>query len=60
MAEAESTACAKAEALTSYAVELHDTWLAPLGFELWSPRDPARRGAHVSVRHDRLGRSAER
>ena len=43
---------AKAEALTSYAVELHDAWLAPLGFELWSPRDPARRGAHVSVRHD--------
>ena len=43
---------AKAEALTSYAVELHDAWLAPLGFELWSPRDPARRGAHVSVRHE--------
>jgi kynureninase len=43
---------AKAEALTSYAVELHDAWLAPLGFELWSPRDPARRGAQVSVRHD--------
>ena len=43
---------AKAEALTSYAVELHDSRLAPLGFELWSPRDPARRGSHVSVRHD--------
>ena len=43
---------AKAEALTSYAVELHDSQLAPLGFELWSPRDPARRGSHVSVRHD--------
>ena len=43
---------AKAEALTSYAAELHDEWLAPLGFELWSPRDPARRGAHVSVRHE--------
>ncbi len=43
---------AKAEALTSYAADLHDEWLAPLGFELWSPRDPARRGAHVSVRHD--------
>jgi kynureninase len=43
---------AKAEALTSYAVELHEAWLAPLGFELWSPRDPARRGAHVSVRHE--------
>jgi kynureninase len=42
---------AKAEALTSYAVELHDAWLAPLGFELGSPRDPVRRGAHVSLRH---------
>jgi kynureninase len=42
----------KAEALTSYAVELHDAWLAPLGFELRSPRDPARRGAHVSIRHE--------
>ncbi|HSP71805.1 MAG TPA: kynureninase [Gaiellaceae bacterium] len=42
---------AKAEALTSYAVELHDAWLAPLGFELGSPRDAARRGAHVSLRH---------
>jgi kynureninase len=43
---------AKAEALTSYAVELHDAWLTPLGFELWSPRDPARRGAHISIRHE--------
>jgi kynureninase len=42
---------AKAEALTSYAVDLHDAWLAPLGFELGSPRDPSRRGAHVSIRH---------
>lgn len=42
---------AKAEALTSYAVELHDAWLAPLGFELGSPRDAARRGAHVALRH---------
>jgi kynureninase len=42
---------AKAEALTMYIVELHDAWLAPLGFELGSPRDPGRRGAHVSLRH---------
>ena len=42
---------AKAAALTAYAVELHDEWLAPLGFELGSPRDPAARGAHVSLRH---------
>ena len=42
---------AKAEALTTYLVELHDAWLAPLGFELGSPRDARRRGAHVSLRH---------
>ncbi len=42
---------AKAAALTAYAVELHDEWLAPLGFTLGSPRDAAHRGAHVSVRH---------
>ncbi len=41
----------KARALTSYAVELFDTWLAPLGFALASPRDPLRRGAHVSLHH---------
>ena len=32
-------------------VALHDAWLGPLGFELGSPRDPARRGSHVSLRH---------
>jgi kynureninase len=42
---------AKAGALTAYAVELHDAQLAPLGVELGTPRDPARRGAHVSFRH---------
>ncbi|MFL5679412.1 MAG: kynureninase [Chloroflexota bacterium] len=41
---------AKAVALTTYAIELHDAWLAPLGFTLGSPRDAARRGAHVAVR----------
>ena len=42
---------AKAAALTSLAVDLHDERLAPLGFSLGTPRDPARRGAHVSFRH---------
>jgi kynureninase len=42
---------AKGIALTQLAIELFDAWLAPLGFELGSPRDPARRGAHVSIRH---------
>jgi len=42
---------AKGIGLTEYASELFDAWLAPLGFALGSPRDPKRRGAHVSVRH---------
>jgi kynureninase len=42
---------AKSVALTELAVALHDAWLAPLGFELGTPRDPARRGSHVAVRH---------
>ncbi len=41
----------KSVLLTSYLVYLVDTILAPLGFGLGSPRDPARRGSHVSVRH---------
>lgn len=44
---------AKGVALTEYAIALHDAWLAPLGCELGSPRDPARRGAHVAIRHPR-------
>jgi kynureninase len=41
----------KAAALTALAVELHDERLAGLGFSLGTPRDPADRGAHVSLRH---------
>jgi kynureninase len=42
---------AKARELTGFAIELIDEQLAPLGFELGTPRDPDRRGAHVSLRH---------
>ncbi len=42
---------AKAVALGEYAIELLDAWLATLGCSLGSPRDPARRGAHVAIRH---------
>jgi kynureninase len=42
----------KSVALTSYLVALADEWLTPHGFTLASPRDPARRGAHVSLRHE--------
>jgi kynureninase len=41
---------AKGIALTEYAIALHDRWLAPLGFTLGSPREAARRGAHLSIR----------
>ena len=41
----------KSVRLTSYLVYLADTILAPFGFTLGSPREPARRGAHVSLRH---------
>jgi kynureninase len=37
--------------MTSYLIYLADTVLLPLGFTLGSPRDPARRGSHVSIRH---------
>jgi len=36
---------------TSYLIELFDQVLAPLGFTLGTPRDPVRRGSHVSIRH---------
>jgi kynureninase len=42
---------AKGVALTSYLITLADEWLTPLGFTLASPRDDARRGAHVTLRH---------
>jgi kynureninase len=41
----------KARRLTTFLVELHDEWLVPLGFDLGTPRNPERRGAHVSLRH---------
>ena len=42
---------AKGVALTEYAITLLDARLAPRGFSLGSPRDAARRGAHVAIRH---------
>jgi kynureninase len=39
----------KGIALTGYAIELYDAWLADAGFRLGSPRDGARRGSHVSL-----------
>jgi kynureninase len=42
---------AKSVALTRLAIELTDRWLAPLGFDVGSPRQDARRGGHVTLRH---------
>jgi kynureninase len=44
----------KSEQLTSYAVELADEHLAEHGVTLRSPRDPARRGGHVTLHHPRM------
>ena len=43
---------AKSVALTSYAVELADATLPEV--TLASPRDPAQRGGHVTLHHDRM------
>ncbi|MEE1564984.1 MAG: aminotransferase class V-fold PLP-dependent enzyme [Acidimicrobiales bacterium] len=42
---------AKSMALTERFIALADMHLAPLGFELRTPRDPGRRGSHVSLSH---------
>ncbi|MDX6255618.1 MAG: kynureninase [Frankiales bacterium] len=41
---------AKSVELTSYALELVDAWLVPLGAEVASPRSADQRGGHVTVR----------
>jgi kynureninase len=42
---------AKAALGTDLMVRLHDAWLAPLGFTLVTPRNPQRRGGHVTLHH---------
>jgi kynureninase len=42
---------AKSILMTDYASFLTDELLTPLGFALGSPRDSARRGSHISIRH---------
>jgi kynureninase len=37
--------------LSEYLIFLSDTLLTPLGFLLGSPRNPERRGSHISLRH---------
>ncbi|MEO8355355.1 MAG: kynureninase [Chloroflexota bacterium] len=43
---------AKSILMTDYASYLTDEMLAPSGFSLGSPRDSARRGSHISIRHE--------
>jgi kynureninase len=42
----------KSLALTDYAFDLVDAWLVPLGVTVATPRDPERRGSHVTITHD--------
>jgi kynureninase len=42
---------AKGAALTSYAIDLFDSWLVEHDFRLATPRRPERRGAHVALHH---------
>jgi kynureninase len=44
----------KSEQLTAYAVELADERLAAYGVTVASPRDPDRRGGHVTLYHPRM------
>jgi len=47
---------AKARTGTEMMVELFDQWLAPLGFELNTPRAAAERGGHLSLWHEEAKR----
>jgi kynureninase len=42
---------AKSVALTEFAIEISDQVLDPLGVHIGSPRDPARRGSHITLEH---------
>jgi kynureninase len=42
---------AKSAQLTEMMIALADAWLAPLGFTVATPRDPARRAGHVALAH---------
>ena len=41
----------KAEVGTQMMIDLYDEWLAPLGIELNTSRDPKERGGHISLVH---------
>jgi kynureninase len=41
----------KSVRLTGFAVEIFEAWLAPLGVELATPREPGERGSHITLDH---------
>jgi kynureninase len=41
----------KANVGTEMMIALFDAWLAPLGFELLTPRNPKQRGGHITIGH---------
>jgi kynureninase len=51
---------AKSLRLTGYLMKLADAWLAPLGCSIATPREPARRGGHVTFWHPEAERIVER
>ena len=51
---------AKSMRLTAYLIELADAWLVPLGCAIATPRDPARRGGHVTFCHPEAERIVAR
>ena len=50
---------AKGVALTRYLIGLADAWLAPYGLAVASPRQDARRGAHVTLAHPEAWRISQ-
>jgi kynureninase len=42
---------AKSVRLTEFLISCFTLWLAPLGFQLMTPRDPGRRGSQVCLKH---------
>jgi kynureninase len=42
---------AKSVALTEFVIQISDRVLDPIGVRIGSPRDPARRGSHVTLEH---------
>jgi kynureninase len=50
---------AKAAKGTELMLALHDAWLARLGCSVVTPRDPTRRGGHITIRHPDARRISE-